>query len=225
MKARSLALKIVVAALALTASLWAEDGLEGALSRANFGSPAHLGIPFSQTLAAADFDGDNKPDGAVLVDHGWLSFQSSLRTIELHFSGRGNTDLTFESNETRLAIAALDVNRDGATDIVVEEPFTHKRLQVWLNDGRGGFRKGRIEDFPSDVNATGERFDAPSQWPDGPALCLPQQRGSDTAVVTGCCLSYRFSSIRKQALPIESAIGSRAVAPSAPRAPPLTLSL
>jgi hypothetical protein len=191
MKGRSLALNIVVAALALTASLWAQDGLEGALSRTNVGSP----VPFSQTLAAADFDGDNKPDGAILVDHDWLRSQSGFRTIELHFTGRGNTDLTFESNEATLAISALDVNKDGATDIVVEQPFTHKRLQVWLNDGRGGFRKGRVEDFPSDVNATGERFDAPSRRPDSPTFCLPPQRGSEIAISTACPF-YPFFSTR-----------------------------
>jgi hypothetical protein len=225
MKARSLALKIVVAALALTASLWAQDGLEGALSRANLASPAKLMTSFRQTLAAADFDGDNKPDGAVLVDHDWLRPQSSFRTIELHFTGRANTDLTFESNETTLAISALDVNRDGATDIVIEQPFTHKRLQVWLNDGRGGFRKGRVEDFPSDVSATGERFDAPSQRPDGPTLCLPPQRGSEIAILTACPLPHRSSSAREQALPFVTPLGLRAVALNCPRAPPLPQSL
>jgi len=222
MKARSLALKIVVAALALTAPLCAQDGLAGALSRTNLASPANLGTPFSRTLAYADFDGDNKPDGAVLVDDGWLRSQSTFRTIELHFTSRANTELSFESNESTLAVSALDVNQDGATDIVVEQPVTHKRLQIWLNDGRGGFRKGRIEDFPFDVNASGELLDAPPQWPNGPALCLPQQRGSEIAALTTCRLPYLSSSTRKQALSIRSATESFAFAPNSPRAPPLS---
>ena len=223
MKARSLALNTVVAVLALAASsVWAQDGLKGALSRANLASPANLGTPFSQTLAAADFDGDNKPDGAVLVDHGWLRPQSGFRTIELHFTGRGNTDLSFESNETALAISALDVNGDGATDIVVEQPFTHKRLQVWLNDGRGGFREVRSEDFPSAEAGNHERLESPSQRPDGPALCLPPQRSSEIATLTACPLPYRSSSAGEQALPFGSPIEARAVAPNSPRAPPLS---
>jgi hypothetical protein len=225
MKARSLYLKIGVVALALTASLWAQDGLEGAVSRANLASPANVGMPFSQTLAAADFDGDNKPDGAFLVDHGQLWPQSGFRTIELHFTGRGNTELTFESNETTLAISALDVNRDGAPDIVVEQPFTHKRLHVWLNDGRGGFRKVRSQDFPSADAGNHERLESPSARTNCPALCLSSQRGSEIAILTACRLPYLDSSAGEQALPFVAPLGLRAVAPNSPRAPPLSQSL
>lgn len=221
MKLRSVSVKLVVAAaLALTAhQVCAQDGLEGAWSRASLASPTNLGTPFSQTLAAADFDGDNKPDGAVLVDDAWIRAQYGSRRIEIHFTGRGNGDLTFESNETSLAIVALDVNKDGATDIVVEQPLTCKRLQVWLNDGRGEFRKVRSEDFPSaDVENHG-RHASPSQWPDCSALCLPPQRGYETAILAACPSSYCSSSARQQALPFGSPIGSRAVAPNSPRAP------
>ena len=111
MKARSLYLKIVLVALALTASLWAQDGLEGALSRANLASPANLGMPFSQTLGAADFDGDNKPDGAVFIDHGRLWSQSSFRTIELHLTGHGNTNLITCTNTIKGRVAGIRMRR------------------------------------------------------------------------------------------------------------------
>jgi hypothetical protein len=220
MKARSLALKITVAALALTASsLWAQDGLEGALSRARLTSPAHLGAPFIQTLAAADFDGDNKPDGALLVDYGWPRSQSSVQTIDLHFTRRGNAALSFESNETTLSVLAMDVNGDGATDIVVEQPFTHKRLHVWLNDRRGGFRGVRAEDFPSAAGGKYERLQSLSQRRACQALCLSPQHGSDLAFSTACMLADRSSSA-EQALPFESTAGSCAVASHSPRSPP-----
>jgi hypothetical protein len=226
MKARSFALEIVVAVLALMApSLWAQDGLEGALSRADLTSPASLVTPFRQTLAAADFDGDNKPDGAVLVDHDWLRPQIAFRTIELHFTGRLNTNLALESNETTLAISAFDVNSDGATDIVVEQPFTHKRLQVWLNDGRGGFHKGRIEDFPAGSNPASERIGLPSSRPDCPAVCLARQRGFEIAILTACPSSYHSSSTCQRALRVVSRVSSPAGAPNSPRAPPLSHSL
>jgi len=227
MKLRLLCVRLVAAAALTLTTQWvcAQDGLEGALSRGNLASQSKLGAPFSQTLAIADFDGDNKPDGAVLVDYGWRRPQSSLRTIELHFTGRSNTDLTFSSNETTLAISALDVNRDGAADIVVEQPFAHKRLQVWLNDGRGGFRKVRSEDFPSADVGDRDRLESPSQRPDCPALCLQPQRGSAIAVLTACPSPHCSYSIREQALPPGSSVGSRGVAPNSPRAPPLSQSV
>ena len=81
MKTRSFAFKIVVTAVALMASsLWAQDGLKGALAQVSFTDPVTFGTPFSQTLAAADLDGDNKPDGAVLIDHDWLGPQNNFRT-------------------------------------------------------------------------------------------------------------------------------------------------
>ena len=220
MKAGSLALKVLVAGLAFTASLWAQDGLRGALSRVRFASPVHLEIPFSQTLAAADFDGDNKPDGALLVDYG-LRLQSSFRTIELHFTRRENTDLVFESNETPLAVSALDVNRDGATDIVVEQPLTHKRLQIWLNDGRGSFHRVRTEDFPDTHSGTAERLELPLQRADFPACALPPQPGSDGALFTAYALAYAPCSCQEQALASESTISPQPVAANSSRAPPL----
>ena len=188
MKLRSLCLKLaVVAALSSVAPhAYAQDGLAGALSRSTLAASANFGrSPFARTLAAADFDSDNKPDGAVLVDNGWLQRQWGLRTIEVHFTGRPNTDLTFESNDAAVSVSALDVNRDGATDIVVEQPFTHKRLHVWLNDGRGDFRKARSEDFPASDLGGGEGLDFPSQASSPPPACLPQRGSKADMLVPG----------------------------------------
>ena len=223
---RSFALKIVVIVLALTgSSLWAQDGLAGALSRATDGPPTILQSPFAQTLAAADFDGDNKPDGAILLDPNWLRPQNSFRTIELHFTGHKDTDLTFQSTEADLTISALDVNGDGTIDIVVEQSFTHKRLHVWLNDGRGRFRKVRAESFPSTEERSQERLESPAQQPDCPAFCLPSQRGPEVASLAAGPLLYLPCLFTAQALGSRPPIGAGAVAPNSQRAPPLIRSL
>jgi hypothetical protein len=222
MKARSSAIKIVVAVLMLTsASLWAQDGLKGALARMSLTVPAGLKNSFSQTLAASDFDGGDRPDGAVLFDSGGLQPQSSVHRIELHFTSHGNGILTFESNETALAISARDVNGDGAPDIVVEQSLTHKRLHIWLNDGRGGFREGRIEDFPSAGSTTGERLDSPDPRPYSSSLWLVLQRGSEIAALPARQPLYQPSSASKRTVLLGSPTARCAVAPNAPRAPPV----
>jgi len=174
-------------------SLWAHDGLKAALLRMNHASPRTFSTPFLQTLAIADFDNDYKLDAAVLVDSGRILDQNSFR-IEFHLSGSSNTELYFESTETALSITALDVNHDGATDVVIEQSFTHKRLYVWLNDGHGGFHKGQIEDFPSAAAPNDERMESLSLRSDCPAVCLLQQRGSEMTMLASCSVRGRIPS-------------------------------
>lgn len=222
----SLALKIVIAVLALTgSSLWAQDGLAGALSRASASQQGVFRSPLAQTLAAADFDGDNKPDGAVLLHENWARLQSSFRAIELHFTGRKNTDLTFQSTEDDLTLSALDVNGDGTIDIVVEQAFTHKRLHVWLNDGRGGFRKVRSEDFQFAAPENPQRLESPARRPNSPAFCLASQCGPETAILTASPRLRLSSWGSAHARPCGSPPGWGATAPGSPRAPPSAKSL
>lgn len=222
MKARSICAGLVVAACLgfIAPSLWAQDGLEGAFARENPASSLNLTASIRQALAVADFDSDQKLDGAVLTDSGRLRGQSSYR-IELHLSGSNNSELTFQSTETALAITASDVNNDGKPDVVIERALSHRRLYVWLNDGHGKFHKGRVEDFPSTEATGGEHAHAPTSSADYPALCLPQQRGSETAMLAASFLRARPPSTSKitassvAPLPVSSAFSL-----DSPRAPP-----
>jgi|CZKZ01.1.fsa_nt_gi hypothetical protein len=224
MKARSLILRFVLAALALAEpSLWAQDGLGGALSHLG-ATRSLLHKQFEQRLAAADFDNDQKPDGAVLLDAGQFHGQKTLR-IELHVTAQNDSELTFESNEPDLAISALDVNRDGAPDIVVEQMFTHKRLHVWLNDGHGSFRKVRIEDFSSADGESPYQVKAPSLAQDYPTFYLPSKLGSELAVVKAAVPSFGSSPSGRHIRPITSAAHARADEPNPSRGPPFFLSL
>ena len=139
-------LKIGLLALSLTApSLGAQDWSMGIPSaradRCTF-STEHLG----QRFIVADFNNDQKPDSITLASFGQRSGQN-LFSVRVCDSGRTMSLLTFESNEPAIIVTAIDVNRDGSPDIVVEQPYTQKRIQVWLNDGHGGFHKANVADF------------------------------------------------------------------------------
>jgi hypothetical protein len=224
MKARSLILRFVLAALALAApSLWAQDGLGGALSR--LGAPTSLlHEPFEQRLAAADFDNDQKPDGAVLLETGQSHGQKTFR-IELHITTGNNSELSFESNESALAITSSDINRDGTPDIVVEQTFTHKRLHVWLNDGHGSFHEERIEDFPFSGRESPYQAGAPSPGQVWPALYLPSKLGSELVVVKAAAPSFGSSTSGQHIRPIASTRQTRVDEPNPSRGPPSLLSL
>ena len=184
MRVRSFSVNFVLATLLLVAAaVRAQDGVQGALAQASH--TALLGQRLNRlsgpTLAIADFDGDNKQDGAVILETGPFLGPDNFQ-IDLHFTGRNNANISFQSPESNITIGALDIDHDGDTDIVIEQSFTHKGLQVWLNDGHGTFKEGRIEDFPSAVAPTRDQLTS-SQRADCPAVSLLTQRGFETMLL------------------------------------------
>jgi hypothetical protein len=206
-------------ALAFTApSAVAQDGLGGALSEAAKGRnlmPDSLGIK----IATADFDSDQQPDGAVLLDEGQFEGRRFFR-IRLHFTAGQDNDLTFQSNETSLAISALDVNQDGVPDLVVEQIFTHKRLQVWLNDGHGRFRQARVEDFPP-MSEAPCKWKAPIVEPSCLVLALPSRSEKNQAALLLQVLRFNSSSSHSRARPDYPQVETQSLALPSSRAPPL----
>ena len=218
MRLRSTILCISLVALAFGASsAKAQDGLDGALSQAR---EVRSLTPNSIELkiAAADFDNDQRPDGAVLQDRGLFEGRGFFR-IRLHFTAGQDRDLTFQSNETSLTISALDVNQDGIPDLIVEQIFTHKRLQIWLNDGHGQFRQARVQDFQI-------LSDAPCKWSasivqaNWPVLALPSRSEKDQAASPLRMLRFNSSSSHWRPSSEHLQEVSDSLAFYSPRAPP-----
>jgi len=208
-------------ALLCTAVLKAQDGLRGALSRV--AQTAHAVAELSTQIAAADFDNDQKPDGAILVETGLLNGERAFR-IELHVTGNNSNAITFSSPESGLTLSALDVNQDGIPDLIVEQVFTGKRLQVWLNDGHGRFRQARPEDFPAPS-------DAPFRWhalfagQASLAIGLPSRFEDHQTVRLVEVLRFDSSSSRWRVLPELLDAPESKVTRLSPRAPPAILPL
>lgn len=200
-------------------NLQAQDGLAGALLQG-----AKTPTPFFDLrahLAAADFDNDQKPDGAVLQEAGLLEGKRAFR-IQLHLTGGGNNAITFSTLETALSISALDVDRDGAPDIVVEKAFTHQRIQIYINDGHGAFREARADDYsPSDQ--PGPVWCSPFDL-GMPVLCLPATQSFEIGDPRTVELLNRTSRERSSFLSEILLNDSGARAPTAIRAPPSSLS-
>lgn len=167
---------ILFSLLALCAPAgWAQDGLRGAWSRNSHG--ASIISAFAE-VAAADFDNDQKPDGAVLLRAGQVDGQRSFR-IELHLTAGRNSSISFYAAETDLSVSALDVNRDGAPDIVIERALTHERVKVYLNNGNGEFQPSSEQFAAWDDSAPGWRATISVQ--DLPVAFLPPARGFEVA--------------------------------------------
>jgi hypothetical protein len=192
----------------------AQDGLPGALSRTD---GVRRISAFAEEIAAADFDNDQKPDGAILLQAGQVNGRKVFR-IELHVTAGQNTTINFSTAETSLSISALDVNRDGATDIVVEKAFTHQRLQVYLNNGHGEFWKS-TESLPT-PDGSGPLWRARIIVQNLPTPFLPSARGGNVAVDKPGLILHpqQKSTARFWTEPLEMQASARA--PGAARAPP-----
>ena len=218
MRLRSTILCISFIALAVVASsAKAQDGLDGALSEAR-DVRSLLPNSVELKLAAADFDNDQRPDGAVLQDGGPFEGRGFFH-IRLHFTAGKDRDLTFQSTETSLTISALDVNQDGIPDLVVEQIYTHKRLQIWLNDGHGEFHQARVQDFQFSS-------EAPCKWTasilqaNWPVLGLPSRSENDQAASLLQILRFNSSSSHWRACPDHLQDVTDSSAFYSPRAPP-----
>jgi hypothetical protein len=200
---------------------WAQDGLDGALSRSGASPRPSLGS--GEQLVAADFDSDDRPDAAILLKHG-LSNGKTCFYIELHVTAGTNHGITFSSTESSLTISAIDVNRDGAPDIVIEKEFTHERLQIFLNDGHGDFHKVRSEDDSlPDPSAPQCRPPWPTQRMS--LSCLPPTRGRELREwrCVATVVSARAGLLNSRGDVSRSQLGAQF--PSNPRAPPLSFVL
>ena len=174
-------------------SRWAlaQDGAAGALSGVNLSSATTLGPLLGSRLAIADFDGDSKLDGAVLVDAELSDGPRRLHKIDLHFTGHANSEITFESPETELAISAYDIDNDGRVDIVAERLLTRQRIEIWLNKGDAHFKKGRVEDFASSGTVTSARLESPAPEQDASILFLAPSYSTGVSKLTICLLAGR----------------------------------
>lgn len=115
-----------------------------------------LGHSFGSRLrfAAADLDGDNRPDLAN-VETGARVAGGVNYQIQLQLSSTGNHAIQVTGPLGGLAIEARDVNGDNAVDLVVSSAYFGRPVAVFLNDGHGGFSQAEPGAFPAAFTSYG----------------------------------------------------------------------
>ena len=119
-------------------------------------------------------------------------------------------------------ISALDINRDGALDIVVEKAFTHGRLQVYLNDGHGAFEKASSKTLSS-PDDSGTLWRSRVHVQNLPELFLPATSGFEVGNRLSVTVDLGADRLRFWPRVLVAMCGARA--PSSSRAPPSSLQL
>jgi hypothetical protein len=159
---KAFALVLLIAAAGV---LDAQEGLSVAFTRlTNCWIPANSLL--GPSVATADFNNDTHADGALLIR------ERERFRIEVHFRSDRVTAISFASNLPALAMLALDVNGDGSPDLVVQDPFSRKRLFVWINDGHGGFLSTSADDYALNSSEDSRAF-------------LPNRPASESAELLG----------------------------------------
>jgi hypothetical protein len=89
-------------------------------------------------FAFADFDGDARPDFAV-VQTGVDSSRGTFYRIAFRLSSGPRRSFGITAPPGGLAIEPLDVNADGFPDVIVRTAWTNRPVAILLNDGKGNF--------------------------------------------------------------------------------------
>ena len=104
------------------------------------------------TPAVADLDGDHLPDLASGIKTGHTSEGYSYR-VDLDLTGNPDRKsfsvLSQEPNG--LNIQAIDVDGDHDLDLVITSRWSMQPIGVWINDGRGSFTPGDLDQYGSRI--------------------------------------------------------------------------
>jgi len=92
-------------------------------------------LHFGQSLALADFDGDNNIDTATLIGGG------RSKDIEIHLSrAKARVVLRFSTPTSELgSLFTTDIDNDGDNDLIWSNLLRADDVVVWLDDGTGRF--------------------------------------------------------------------------------------
>jgi hypothetical protein len=99
-------------------------------------------------FAIADFDGDKRPDLAI-VQAGQSSSLNTRYWIGFQLSSGSRQTVWITAPTGGLQITSRDVNGDSFLDVIVTTAWTNQPVAVLLNDGHGNFTRSDPSAFPS----------------------------------------------------------------------------
>lgn len=173
----------------------------------------------STQFAIADFDGDRKPDLALIhvTSDGSSTFQYS---IDFNFSAGRKPGIYFVGPAGGLQISPRDVNGDKFADLVVTSLLDSQFVVILLNDGKGNFAVAEPSDYPGAARETGLRLVVPGDAPRGLfALQAGRSTQGEARASAGWQEPFAISSVCMRTAPLK--VRAEWAFPSAGRAPPL----
>jgi len=176
--------------------------------------------PTESVHAFTDLDGDLHPD-AIRYSLRGLDGTGYLYTVQFEMSAkRRSPSIGVHSGDAwGLQIMARDVDGDHDLDLVVTTAAHGGAVDVWLNDGQGGFTSGGFHSFPLSIWQPEAALTSPSCVPVRDPLLIPAGDGS-TALIPAAA-AYPINSTSALRTPLIAARADfRQFNAASPRAPP-----
>ena len=122
--------------------------------------------PAPAVWSFTDLDGDLTPDRVRSTAVG-ADRQGYAYSVEFEMSaGRISTPIAVHAgNPWGLRIMPRDVDGDHDLDLVVTSGEFGEAVDVWINDGQGGFTSGGIYQFPASIWYPGQSLAAAGRTP------------------------------------------------------------
>lgn len=172
----------------------------------------------STQFAIADFDGDRRPDLALIRVTNDGS-RISQYTLDFKFSGGHRPAICFVGPAGGMQIAPRDVNGDKFADLVVTSLLDSKFVIIFLNDGAGNFVFAEPSDYPDVLKKTGSRLEVPEDAPtDVLAFQVGRSMEAETRDAAGWYEPFGSSSVGLRGMPLQ--VRAEFALFSAGRAPP-----
>lgn len=177
--------------------------------------------PLSEFIRSfTDLDGDLRPDSIRYSLRG-TEGRGYLYTVEFEMSAKRRSPAIGVHGDDAwgLQFVARDVDGDHDIDLVVTSGARGRAVDVWLNDGHGGFTSGGVASFPLSIWLPEANLIAPAPLPIRDAVLIRAGDGSTALIPTaaahplksGNALPLPAAAIRADSLQIRNAC---------PRAPP-----
>lgn len=130
----------------------------------------------STHFAIADFDGDLRPDLAMIrVTHDGAP--ASEYSLELKFSSGERSPIGLNGPAGGLEVSPQDVNGDQFADLVITSVVDREFVAILLNDGKGNFTQVDRADYPQVGKRADSHLYAPAEL-NTYELALSQGRSS-----------------------------------------------
>src|SRR6185436_8581239 len=99
-------------------------------------------------------NGDRAADMAA-AGPGRVDGPGYSREVSISIAGLAKTHFTVRSSSASIRLSVRDIDGDHDRDLVILESWSSKPIGIWLNDGSGHFKEGKLSEYSGKLGEHG----------------------------------------------------------------------